>query len=91
MSELTSLTLKQALDGLAAKTFSSAEITQAHVKAVEAARALNAFVVETPEKALEMARASDAEMSTARTPNCKPVMRAHRWRPPTVSRSSLPN
>jgi len=59
MSELTSLTLKAALDGLAAKSFSAAELTQAHVEAVEAARALNAYVVETPEKALEMARASD--------------------------------
>jgi len=60
MSELTSLTLKAALDGLTAKTFSSVEITQAHVEAVEAARALNAYVLETPEKALEMAKASDA-------------------------------
>ena len=60
MSELTSLTLKAALDGLASKAFSSAELTQAHVEAVEAARALNAFVVETPEKALQMAQASDA-------------------------------
>ena len=60
MSELTSLTLKAALDGLAAKSFSSVEITQAHVEAVEAARALNAYVLETPEKALEMAKASDA-------------------------------
>jgi aspartyl-tRNA(Asn)/glutamyl-tRNA(Gln) amidotransferase subunit A len=60
MSELTSLTLKAALDGLADKSFSSVEITQAHVEAVEAARALNAFVLETPDKALEMARASDA-------------------------------
>jgi len=59
MSELTSLTLKAALDGLAAKSFSSAELTKAHVAAVESARALNAFVVETPEKALEMAKASD--------------------------------
>jgi aspartyl-tRNA(Asn)/glutamyl-tRNA(Gln) amidotransferase subunit A len=59
MSDLTSLTLKAALDGLAAKSFSSAELTQAHVQAVEGARALNAYVVETPEKALEMARASD--------------------------------
>lgn len=59
MSELTSLTLKAALDGLAAKSFSSTELTQAHVEAVEAARALNAFVVETPEKALAMAKASD--------------------------------
>jgi aspartyl-tRNA(Asn)/glutamyl-tRNA(Gln) amidotransferase subunit A len=60
MAELTSLTLKAALDGLKAKTFSSVELTQAHVAAVEAARALNAFVLETPEKALEMAKASDA-------------------------------
>ena len=60
MAELTSLTLKAALDGLRSKAFSSAELTQAHVSAVEAARPLNAFVLETPEKALEMARASDA-------------------------------
>jgi len=59
MSELTTLTLKAALDGLAARTFSSAELTQAHVDAVEAARALNAYVLETPEKALAMAKASD--------------------------------
>ncbi|WP_411288948.1 amidase, partial [Phenylobacterium sp.] len=60
MADLTSLTLKSALDGLAAKAFSSAELTQAHVQAVEAARALNAFVLETPEKAMAMAKASDA-------------------------------
>jgi len=60
MSELTSLTLKAALDGLAGKRFSSAELTQAHVDAVAAARPLNAYILETPEKALDMARASDA-------------------------------
>jgi aspartyl-tRNA(Asn)/glutamyl-tRNA(Gln) amidotransferase subunit A len=60
MSELTSLTLKAALDGLKSKSFSSVELTQAHVSAVEAARALNAFVLETPDQALEMAKASDA-------------------------------
>ena len=59
MSDLTSLTLKAALDGLASKSFSSAELTKAHVEAVAAARALNAYVAETPEKALEMACASD--------------------------------
>jgi aspartyl-tRNA(Asn)/glutamyl-tRNA(Gln) amidotransferase subunit A len=64
MSSLTSLTLKAALDGLAAKSFSSVEITQAHVEAVEAARALNAFVLETPERALEMAKASDARRAS---------------------------
>src|SRR6185369_12759385 len=64
MSELTTLTLKAALDGLAAKSFSAVELTQAHVEAVEAARALNAFVLETPEKALEMAKASDARRAS---------------------------
>ena len=34
MSELTGLTLKAALDGLAAKTFSSEEITRAHLAAI---------------------------------------------------------
>lgn len=60
MAELTSLTLKAALDGLSSKSFSSVELTQAHLEAVEAARALNAYVVETPDRALEMARAADA-------------------------------
>ena len=60
MSDLTGLTLKAALDGLASKSFSSEEITQAHVTAVADSRPLNAFVIETPDKALEMARASDA-------------------------------
>jgi aspartyl-tRNA(Asn)/glutamyl-tRNA(Gln) amidotransferase subunit A len=64
MSALTSLTLKAALDGLADKSFSSVDLTQAHVEAVEAARALNAYVLETPEKALEMARASDARRAS---------------------------
>jgi aspartyl-tRNA(Asn)/glutamyl-tRNA(Gln) amidotransferase subunit A len=60
MSELTGLTLKAALDGLADKSFSSEEITKAHLAAIERSRPLNAFVVETPHKALEMAKASDA-------------------------------
>src|SRR4051812_2923059 len=64
MSELTSLTLKAALDGLAAKTFSSAELTQAHVDAVAAARALNAYVLETPDRAIDMAKASDARRAS---------------------------
>ena len=46
MSELTSLTLKAAIDGLRAKTFSAVELTQAHTAAVEQARGLNAFGAE---------------------------------------------
>ncbi|MEO3433231.1 Asp-tRNA(Asn)/Glu-tRNA(Gln) amidotransferase subunit GatA [Inquilinus sp. CAU 1745] len=60
MSELTNLTLADARDKLAAKEITSVELTEAHVAAVEAGRSLNAFVTETPEKALEMAEASDA-------------------------------
>ena len=61
MSELTSLTLKRALDGLAKGDFSSEEITRGHLAAIEAANPrLNAYLVTTPDKALEMARASDA-------------------------------
>ena len=60
MATLTDLTIAGALDGLAKKQFSSKELTAAHVKAVEAARTLNAFVTETPDKAMTMAAASDA-------------------------------
>jgi aspartyl-tRNA(Asn)/glutamyl-tRNA(Gln) amidotransferase subunit A len=61
MSDLTKLTLKSALAGMAARDFSAVELTQAHIDAVEKARALNAYVLETPEKAIEMARAADAK------------------------------
>jgi aspartyl-tRNA(Asn)/glutamyl-tRNA(Gln) amidotransferase subunit A len=60
MSDLTKLTLKAALEGLESKAFSSVELTRAHIEAVESARALNAYVLETPDKALAMAQASDA-------------------------------
>lgn len=60
MTNLTNLTLTDALSGLEKKDFSSKEITQAHIEAIEKARALNAFVTETPELALKQAAASDA-------------------------------
>ena len=63
MSELTGLTLKAALDGLKSKQFSSLEITEAHVDAVAAAKTLNAYVLETPDKALDMAKAADARIA----------------------------
>lgn len=61
MGDLTTLTLTDALDGLEKKTYSSQELTQAFIGAIDASnKTLNAYVVETPEKALEMAAASDA-------------------------------
>ncbi|HEY3797765.1 MAG TPA: Asp-tRNA(Asn)/Glu-tRNA(Gln) amidotransferase subunit GatA [Caulobacteraceae bacterium] len=62
MAELTDLTLKGALEGLKARRFSAVELAQAHLAAIEGARALNAYVLETPEKALAMAQASDARL-----------------------------
>jgi aspartyl-tRNA(Asn)/glutamyl-tRNA(Gln) amidotransferase subunit A len=52
-------TLAGALDGLKAKKFSATELTLAYIQAVEEARALNAFVLETPDRAL--AQAADAD------------------------------
>ena len=63
MTELTSLTLAQARDRLRKKEITAAELTDAHIDAVEAARALNAFVQETPDQARAMARASDARLA----------------------------
>ncbi len=62
MSELTQLTLKDALAGLKARRFSAVELARAHLDAIAAARALNAYVLETPDKALAMAEASDARL-----------------------------
>src|SRR5689334_6719499 len=62
MTDLTSLTLAEARDGLAKKTFTSLELTDAHLKAIEEARALNAFVLETPEQARAMARQADSNI-----------------------------
>ena len=54
MTDLTKMTLSDALDGLEAKTFSSVEITEAFISAIEGANSsLNAYVVQTPEKALQ--------------------------------------
>ena len=63
MTDLTSLTLAEARDGLRAKTFSATELAGAHANAIEGARALNAFVLETPERAAEMAKESDARIA----------------------------
>ena len=60
MSALTDLSLAGAIAGLAAKDFSARELATAHVEAVAAASTLNAFLVETPERALADADASDA-------------------------------
>ena len=59
----TDFTLAEARDAVRAKRISSVELTRAFVAAVETARPLNAFVTETPERALDMAAASDARIA----------------------------
>src|SRR5580700_11211180 len=63
MNDLTSLTLAQARDALRKKEFSAIEFADAHLSGMEQARALNAFVLATPERAREMAQASDRRIA----------------------------
>jgi aspartyl-tRNA(Asn)/glutamyl-tRNA(Gln) amidotransferase subunit A len=63
MTELTSLTLAQARDALRRREFSATELAEAHIAAIEKARALNAFVLETPERARAMAKEADARLA----------------------------
>jgi aspartyl-tRNA(Asn)/glutamyl-tRNA(Gln) amidotransferase subunit A len=63
MSDLNSLTIAQIRDGLGRKEFSAIELTRDYLAAMEAARELNAYIVETPEKALAMAAESDARIA----------------------------
>jgi len=63
MSELTSLSLAESLRSLRKREFSAKELTEAHIAAVAGARALNAFVLQTPERAREMAARADAALA----------------------------
>jgi aspartyl-tRNA(Asn)/glutamyl-tRNA(Gln) amidotransferase subunit A len=63
MTDLTSLTLAEAKAGLANKSFTSLELTEAHLAAMEKARALNAYVLETPDQARAMAKEADARLA----------------------------
>ncbi|MEX0591164.1 MAG: Asp-tRNA(Asn)/Glu-tRNA(Gln) amidotransferase subunit GatA, partial [Xanthobacteraceae bacterium] len=62
MADLTSLNLAEARDGLRAKKFSAREVAEAHIAAVERARDLNAYILETPERALQMATEADKRL-----------------------------
>ncbi len=59
VEELTAFTLAEAKRRLERGEVSAVELTQAHLRAMERARALNAYLLETPEKALAMAERAD--------------------------------
>src|SRR5690606_13440846 len=63
MTDLTSLTIAQARDGLTKKSFTALELADAHLAAIEKARALNAYVLETPDQARAMAKTADAALA----------------------------
>ncbi|WP_205624949.1 Asp-tRNA(Asn)/Glu-tRNA(Gln) amidotransferase subunit GatA [Geminicoccus roseus] len=61
--DLHRLTVAGARKGLAAREFSAVELAEAHIAQMECHRALNAFITETPEHAIEQAKASDAKLA----------------------------
>src|SRR5204863_9919653 len=63
MTAPTSLTLKEARDALRAKKISARELAEAHINAISAARALNAFITETPDRAMHAAAECDARIA----------------------------
>lgn len=63
MTDLTALTIAQAREGLSKKDFTATELTEAYLDAMDGADALNAYISKTPEKALEMAKASDDRLA----------------------------
>src|ERR1700759_1471889 len=60
MAALSDLTIAQLATAMSKKEASAVEVTDAHLKKLDEHRALNAFITETPDKAREMAKASDA-------------------------------
>ncbi|HWU25091.1 MAG TPA: Asp-tRNA(Asn)/Glu-tRNA(Gln) amidotransferase subunit GatA [Rhizomicrobium sp.] len=62
-SDPTHFTLAEARDAVVGKKISSVELTKAYVRAIQGARELNAFITETPERALAMAEESDERIA----------------------------
>jgi len=67
MTDLTRLTIAEAREKLSAKEIKAVELTDAYLSAIEAANpAINAYIAVTPEKAREMAKASDERIAAGK-------------------------
>jgi aspartyl/glutamyl-tRNA(Asn/Gln) amidotransferase, A subunit len=66
VSDLTELGVKAIRDGVAAGDFTAREVAEAFNAAVAAAAKLNAFIVATPERALEAAEKVDADRAAGK-------------------------
>jgi len=65
VTELTKLTIAEAREKLRAKEISATELTRAFIGAIETANpAINAYVLQTPELALEQAKESDKRLKS---------------------------
>jgi aspartyl-tRNA(Asn)/glutamyl-tRNA(Gln) amidotransferase subunit A len=68
MTNPTDLTIAEAREALARKEFSAEELARAHIEVIEQANdALNAYVLTTPDRALEAAKESDARIKRGET------------------------
>ncbi|PCI88631.1 MAG: Asp-tRNA(Asn)/Glu-tRNA(Gln) amidotransferase GatCAB subunit A [Hyphomicrobiales bacterium] len=63
MSDLTNLTLSDAREKLRNKDITAVELAEAHIDAMQQTAGLNAFIFNTEEKAIEMAKASDVKLA----------------------------
>ena len=78
MSALTELTIAKAGEGLAMGEFTARELTDAYLSAMADAKALNAYIVETPDLARQMADASDARRAKGIKRNIS-IIKATAW------------
>jgi len=68
MSDLNKLTIADARDGLRKGDFTSQELTQSCLTAIDAADALNAVSAKTPDIAMDMAKAADERLGKGDAP-----------------------
>lgn len=62
MTDLTELTIAEAREGLRKKEFTAPELTEAYLAKMETGRKYNAYVCETPDKAMEQAKLSQGRI-----------------------------
>jgi len=67
MTDLTDLGVAAIRDGVRDGAFSARDVAEAHIARVAAAKALNAFLIETPEHALAAADAADRARAAGET------------------------
>ncbi len=68
MSKLNALTIADARDALRKGDVTAVDLTEACLKAIEGAGAINAFVHQTPELAMDRAKAADARLQAGDAP-----------------------